>query len=206
MFKAIATLISVLVIVALIGINLLGGVIAGIWLALLGEWRTIFVGFALSFGMPFVWAIAALPTLLVLAVTPTEEPIDGAPTASPTLWALIPLNLYMNALVCAWTLFVFWCFEQRINSNSPFPFVLWAYSTTMSPLAYMASKSGESNPAEGIAMLGASVVFVSVLVLYSLNIEMEIRIWVAGAIAVAMCLVGVTTALAAQREQERAVL
>lgn len=201
MLKTLAALVGLLVTVALIVVNLLGGLIAGIWLAALGEWRTIFLGFAFSIAMPWAWMIASLPTMALAGIMMGKS--DRDPDAPPSLMLIVPGALYTNSLICAWVLFVFWFFEKRIDDNTAAPFLLWAYSTAMSPLAYMASKERDGNWAESLGIIGAIVTFVVLLLMHLFDASMTSRVWGAAFVAVALGFTAVTLGMAMEREQKR---
>jgi len=201
MLKGLAAFVGLLVTVALIVVNLLGGLIAGIWLAVLGEWRTIFLGFAFSFAMPWAWMIASLPTMALAGMMMGKA--DLAPDASPPLTLIVPGALYTNSLICAWVLLCFWFFTNRIDDNSSVPFLLWAYSTAMSPLAYMASKERDGNWAESLGIIGAIATFVVLLILHIFDASMTSKIWATALVAVVLGFTAVTLGMAMEREQRR---
>ena len=49
-------------------LNMLGGIIAGIWLAFLGEWRLIFIGIILLFTSHFYLSLLMLPGMLLAPI------------------------------------------------------------------------------------------------------------------------------------------
>ena len=49
-------------------LNILGSLVAFIWLAILGEWSEIGIGIGASIGMPFLFPIANLPSIGFLTV------------------------------------------------------------------------------------------------------------------------------------------
>lgn len=201
MLKWLTSLVGLLVMVALIVVNLLGGLVAGIWLAVLGEWQTIFLGFALSFAMPWAWMIASIPTMAIAGIAMGKA--DRTSDASPPLMLVVPGALYTNSLICAWVLLCFWFFANRIDDNPTAPFLLWAYSTTMSPLAYMASKERDGNWAESLGILGAIATFVVLLALHIFDVSMTSKIWATALVAVALGFTTVTLGIAMEREQRR---
>lgn len=201
MLKTLAALVGLLVTVALIAVNLLGGLVAGIWLAVLGEWRTIFLGFAFSFAMPWAWMIASLPTMALAGIMIGKT--DRDPDATPSLMLVVPGALYTNSLICAWVLLCFWFFMNRIDDNPSVPFLLWSYSTAMSPLAYMASKERDDNWAEGLGIIGAIATFLLLLILHLFDASMASRIWGTALVAVVLGFTAVTLGMALEREQRR---
>ena len=142
-----------LLILPLVLLNSLGGVVAFIWLAVLGKWSVIGYGVLYVIGMPILFAIAQLPSLGFTAV--------GAWLADRNWRTGFLLCVFLGAL---WTsaLIVIWCstivfkYVDLSSEVSAIPILLWGYTVAVGPLAYMASKDGD-NPFTGIQMLIAQV-------------------------------------------------
>jgi len=118
-------------------LNFLSGIVGGIWLAILGHWGSIGIGFGLGIAMPWIWTIASLPAMglsFVLAFFAEK----GSKTFTGILGFLT--SIYNNALLALWVIWVFGFFMARADSRSFIPYLLWGYSTMMAPLSYMASK------------------------------------------------------------------
>ena len=128
--------ISVIVTVVLI-LNFFSGIVGGVWLAILGYWGSIGIGFVLSFAMPWIWTIASLPAMgLGFVVAFFAE--KGSKTFTGILGYLT--SIYTNSLLTLWLIWVFGFFMGRADSESFITYLLWGYSTMMAPLSYMASK------------------------------------------------------------------
>ena len=118
-------------------LNFLSGIVGGVWLAILGHWGSIGLGFVIGIAMPWVWTIASLPAMgmsFVLAFFAEK----GSKTFTGILGFLT--SIYNNALLALWVIWVFGFFIGRADSESFIPYLLWGYSTMMAPLSYMASK------------------------------------------------------------------
>ena len=77
-------------------LNTFGGIVAGIWLALRGDWGSIGIGLVLLVVAPFILGIALLPSLALAA---------GAIAARRSRVAILGLGtlsvIYVSALVTA---------------------------------------------------------------------------------------------------------
>jgi hypothetical protein len=151
--------------VALMLLNMLGGIVAGIWLAILGEWGTIFRGLVtLAFG-GFAISLVMMPGLLLAA--PAAALDSKGSRAGFYLFGLLSL-IYTNAVLIAWCILVMLYFANRADNSSVIPTMLWAYGAATGPIAYLAQKDLRSgNEYAGISTFFAQVAFVaSVLVAF----------------------------------------
>ena len=126
-----------LIIMIVTFLNFISGIVGGIWLAILGHWGSIGIGFGLGFVMPWIWTIASIPAMglgFVLAFFAEK----GSKTFTGILVFLT--SIYNNALLALWVIWVFGFFMSRADSKSLIPYLLWGYSVMMAPLTYMASK------------------------------------------------------------------
>lgn len=118
-------------------LNLFYGIVGGIWLAILGHWGSIGIGLGLGIAMPWIYAIASLPTM-GLSFVFTYFAKKGSKTFTGISGFLT--SIYHNALLAMWVIWVFSFFMGMADSKSFIPYLLWGYSTMMAPLSYMASK------------------------------------------------------------------
>jgi len=54
--------ISVIATIVII-LNFFSGIVGGIWLAILGHWGSIAIGFGLGFAMPWIYTLVSLPAM-----------------------------------------------------------------------------------------------------------------------------------------------
>lgn len=118
-------------------VNVFGGLVSGIWLFAIGEWRAVVMGLILSFIMPTAWTIASLPMFGFAAILFGK---DGNPSRPAMAAGGFVMSIWNAALIGMWCAGVFFLFSGKIEDGTSIPFLLWAYSTIMAPLAYMASK------------------------------------------------------------------
>lgn len=150
-----------LVAIALFGLNFLSGIVAGIWLAVLGLWSSIIYGFVLSIAMPWVYSIASLPSMgLAFLVSLLFE--RGSKVFTLILGLLS--SLYSNALIAIWVFYVFLFFLGRADESAYIPLLLWGYSTAMAPLSYMASKESPDSTATTMALFFAELSYLLIVV------------------------------------------
>jgi hypothetical protein len=146
-------------------LNSIGGVVAFVWLAILGKWSIIGYGIAFMIGMPILFSIAQLPGMgFTLA----------ASWFADKKWrTLMILTVFLGSL---WTsgLIVVWCIGvvvRHVNlaaDTSLIPVLLWGYTVAIGPLAYMASKDG-NNPFTAFQMLIAQVLVIGLEIAISVE-------------------------------------
>ncbi len=138
-------------------LNFTSGIIAGIWLLLIGEWQFLLFGIILGFIMPFVYSIAFLPQLLLLPLF-----IKFGEKGHKLLFSIFGfiLALYNHLILGFWVSFVFSIMIQA--EFNPILIWLWGYATVMAPIGYMAGK--EDRDSLG-TILGAFFCQVSYIVL-----------------------------------------
>lgn len=125
-----------LISVPLILLNSLGFIIAGIWLAFLGEWGIIGSGILSIISASFFLSILILPVLLfagLAAICIQKNKILG-------FIASLPAVFYTNALITLWCVGSFFWVENTVESDAFIPGLLWAYGIATGPWAFFASK------------------------------------------------------------------
>lgn len=166
--EALAT-IGATIALAVLFLNVFGGLVSGIWLAIMGEWRIIVGGICAGMVMPTAFAIASLPALgLGLLLSLTGNP--------PPRWAMATIGflcaLWSALIVAAWTLLIFITFMRLAQPGLTIPMLVWSYATIMSPLAYMA-KSDPERSATDIALIVTVITFVVLTILFLAGAQRE---------------------------------
>ena len=156
-FVGIATAILSLLVTLIVFFNFASEIVAGIWLAILGDWKSIGTGLLMSIGMPLAYFLISLPStglgfLLIVLIKKGKK----IPTAILGFVNMI----YTNAIIALWVVSVFAIFMDRVGGRSKIPYLLWGYGTMMAPLSYMASKDRpEGSPANTLALVFAQLCY-----------------------------------------------
>lgn len=122
-------------------VNMFGGIVAGIWLVLQGDW------WALGYGIVFLlishWGVSLLLVPFFLLSVPSMRLIErGKLFLGRVLFALG--SLYMQAIMFFWCVFVTGFFLKHPRNASLFPILLWAYGVATGPWTFLASKDQEA--------------------------------------------------------------
>jgi len=154
-------------------LNGLGGIISGVWLAILGKWSAIIIGLVAVFSSHYLISLALLPTLaLGASVVPLAK--KGA------RWGIVMMgflsNAYIALVMAAWSLLVLMIFASQADSRaSLIALLIWSYGVAMGPWQFLHSKDEQSGTGEGSALLTffaqlAFVVMVLVGVFFSASV------------------------------------
>jgi len=133
--------------------NAFGGIVAGIWLAILGEWGAIGWGFAAMIFSTFGISLALMPGIAFAAPAAYFGERDNT---VPMYFFILLSSLYTVAVIAAWSGFVLYFFANRADSSSLIPLLLWSYGVATGPFSYMASKEQQGGGGEGFGSMAAT--------------------------------------------------
>lgn len=160
--EALARLFSALSIPLAI-INMLGGIVSGIWLAILGEWGSLGYGFLFLFVGAFAISLAMLPGLLL--VGPAAY-FHGKGIKAGFYFFGFLSSLYTIAVITLWCCVVLLFFAKRADPSSIIPILIWSYGAATGPLSYMAQKDLQSgNEYAALSTFFAQVAYLVVVIL-----------------------------------------
>lgn len=147
----------------IIVLNVLGGIIGGIWLLINGDWGTFFRGLGYMFFGAFAVSILLLPGM-ALAV-PMAKLLEDRREKLAFVVAL-PALLWTYGAVMISCLWVFSWIMSRVE-GSPIPYLLWSYAVATAPWSYMAQKDSQTGNDYGTyAVFGAQLGMISLSFAY----------------------------------------
>lgn len=158
--KALMTLIMALTI-PLVALNWLGGIVSGIWLAILGQWGAVISGIIFLLFSSWIIPFALAPSLLLgapIAYYMERDKISGV----IILGGLS--SLYTMALITVWCCGILFLFVNGATETSLIPLLIWSFGIATGPWIALSSRegSGDGNNASFIAALLAQIAFVVV--------------------------------------------
>jgi uncharacterized RDD family membrane protein YckC len=151
-YTFISTIVAVLII-----INVLVGIIGGIWLAVRGEWGLIAWGVALAFIIPWAWMLVNLPSMGLFFLV--NRFMDKGNRVFVAIFGFLS-SVYTYMLIVLWVFYAFGFFMRHASSEMYVPYLLWGYSSIMAPLAYMAKKEGQESAGTSGGLFCAQLSFV----------------------------------------------
>ncbi|MDD5746208.1 MAG: hypothetical protein PHO30_02980 [Candidatus Omnitrophica bacterium] len=138
-------------------LNLLGGIIAGIWLAFLGEWRLIFIGIILLFTSHFYLSILMLPSMIFIPIVASLRE-----KKNPLLYLFGFLSqFYTNLLIigtCALAFFICTRFYGGESKFRVIPYLLWSWGMALGPWQFFQSKEPD-NEFSAITLFSATIFY-----------------------------------------------
>lgn len=104
-----------MILIPLMFLNMFGGIVSGIWLAVLGQWWAIGYGIAGLFLSTTLLGLAMMPGLIFAAPAAILADKGKLVLAFPLM---LLSQLYTYVIVTAWCLFVFLTFMKQITGPS----------------------------------------------------------------------------------------
>lgn len=129
-------------------LNMFGGIIAGVWLAVLGEWWALGLGLLVVIISSFVLSLAVLPSIALAA----GAVLAGKRSKFAFLLLGLLSNLYVVAIMTTWCVGALFAFMSRATEQSWIPLLIWSYGAATGPWSYMASKESESGGGDSSVM------------------------------------------------------
>lgn len=125
----------------ILALNLFGGVVAGVWLAILGEWFAIAMGIGLIILSPLIIGILLLPNMLLVWLIgrysyQSKTNVLGFLAAGSLL--------YTSLIMALFGVVVLLIFAEASDYRNMLPFLLWSYTVASSPWLFLARKDTES--------------------------------------------------------------
>lgn len=201
--KALSGLITALSIPLMI-LNMLGGIVAGIWLAILGDWGTIGAGILVFFVSTGILGFVIMPSIL-LAV-PAALCAQKRNTFGLVCFGTLS-SLYILTVITLWCCGILFFFLRDATASSLIPRLLWSYGLATGPWAYMAGKDAQGGEGEGFASMLATflaqLAYVTIMILViftSITLLGAIKVF-SGFMAVAL-VIQITLAVLIQKEMK----
>jgi hypothetical protein len=141
--------------------NNLGGIVAGIWLLILGEWKFVIIGLLAAFTGSFVLGfVLMIPMIFAL---PSMFFIERNHRIIGYIFGFFSL-LTTNAVIFLWCLTAFWVCYINSTADSIIPALLWSYGVAVFPLQSLAEKE-KDNEYTILTLLFVQVAYITMLVL-----------------------------------------
>lgn len=121
-------------------LNLLAGIIGGVWLLLLGKWQLVALGLAATIGGAFIISLLLLPGTLVMLPFMRDTP-DAQPRSAIFVVAAGLIGMgYTYCVMGAWAIMAFTLITSDAGSGAKIPALLWSYAASTAVWNHMAQK------------------------------------------------------------------
>lgn len=148
-------------------LNYFGFIISGIWLLVLGQWRSVVVGFLISMVAPFVLGLAILPGMIFHG--PTVYFAERRVTIGVYFFGFLS-SVYMYTLITAWSTGITFYFLRDAPSHAFWPLLIWSYGVATSPWSYMAQR--DQSIASFYSVFFMQVAFIVMMVSIALGVHL----------------------------------
>ena len=121
--------------VPMFALNALGGIVSGIWLICLGQWKLVVLGLLVGIFATWFLSLAMMPAMgLILLGSKLAE--RGKFSGFLAFMSLA--SLWQYALISIWCIVVFFSLAAHATDKTIIPRMIWAYGVALAPLSYMA--------------------------------------------------------------------
>lgn len=147
-------------------LNMLGGIVSGIWLIFIGEWRMLLLGVAIIVGGNLIASIALMPGMVLTVPGMALHESGGArkSLAYPLLFGGI---LWIYLVMSAWAIGAFIIFMRSADSRSWIPLLIWSYGVATAQWTYMAQKETDSSDFSVFAVMFLQIAYLVLMVMVS---------------------------------------
>jgi hypothetical protein len=185
-------------------LNILGGIVSCIWLAILGEWGAVGLGIILFLLSILILRFAPMPSDLFRA--PAAYCLERGKTFG-LLWLCAFSNLYVLACVTVWCCAILFLFVNDATASTLIPQLVWSYGVAGGALLYMAAKDrgpeGLIGAATTLTTLFAELAYVVVMLLFILtNIALLQAMMIFGAFMIVAFVVKTSYAFILYKQQK----
>lgn len=151
----------------IIVLNMGSGIIAFIWLAILGEWRLIGIGIFLLIASPFILSLLMIPSLPISLFSAYLYE-----NKNPFRYLVGYISqLYTNILIVLTCVFAFVVCSRFHSGDIGFgflPYLLWSWGMALGPWQFLASKE-PNNEFSMLTTLSASIFYFLFLISIFIN-------------------------------------
>lgn len=118
-----------------------GGVVSGIWLAILGEWGLIGYGILALLVSGIGLGLAMAPGLIF--VVPAAVMLEKGNKIGGYFFGLLS-TIYTFGILTAWCILVLVYYTKHADVDSIIPVLIWSYGIATGPIAWLAQKGLQS--------------------------------------------------------------
>jgi len=186
--KSVFTLISVLL-VPIFVLNILGDIVAGIWLVTLRDWEALWVGILAIFASHFPLSLFLMVGMIF--ILPAQYFIKKNNKSGILVCSFFSIS-YTLTLITIWSVMILWFFISSATSQNIIPRLIWSYGTAMSPWMFFAQKDqqgGDGNEYSLISLLFAEVAYISAMAMILFLKATMINILAVFGIVMGVCLI-----------------
>jgi hypothetical protein len=146
-------------------LNLLGGIVSGVWLAILHDWNPIIIGVSVFILSTFLISIVLMPSMIF--IVPAGICIKNRNIFGALFWGALN-NIYTIGIITLWCCGVLFTFMKDASGSNFLPRLIWSYGIATGPWAYLASKEND-NFASSNGTFMAELAYIVVMIIIIFN-------------------------------------
>ena len=148
--------------------NLFGGIIAIIWLLVLGEWQVIVFGFITASLSPYIIGLLLLPRLLFHLYLERNNN-----KKNPGFWFSLLGNFYLMLAVILWSLGVLYLNLELATSSTFVPVIILSYSIATGPWMESTRRKRMNNKYEVFLLFSLELAYLVMLIQLFLEFSLK---------------------------------
>lgn len=122
-------------------LNFFGFIVSAIWLLVIGEWKSVLLGGAISIFAPFFLGIATFPAA-AFGLSGIYFAKKGI-TIGLYFFSFLS-SIYIAVLITGWSGTITFYFLHNVPAKAFWPMLVWSYGVATSPWTYIAQKDGSA--------------------------------------------------------------
>ena len=122
-------------------LNMFGGIISGIWLAILGKWGLIGYGILALIVSGMGLGLAMVPGLIFAG--PAAVMLEKGNKIGGYFFGLLSI-IYKVGVLTAWCILVLVYYTKHADADSLIPVLIWSYGIATGPISWLAQKELQS--------------------------------------------------------------
>lgn len=147
--------------------NLLGGIVGGIWLLFMKEWEIVFLGFIISIIFPYAYSIITLFQFPIMALLNYLQRKNKIILRNIVAF----INIFLQNLVnLAWVFIVFLSLVELGKGKNAIPYFIYGWFIALGPFQFMASKEPPDSYGTYLGMFLIIVTYIILVITYFLKL------------------------------------
>ena len=111
-------------------LNVFGFIISGVWLLVIGQWRSVVVGVLITMVAPFALGLAIFPGMIFHG--PTVYFAERKVTIGVYCFGFLS-SIYIYTIIAVWCTGITFYFIRNASPLAFWPLLIWSYGVATSP-------------------------------------------------------------------------
>ena len=135
----------------ILALNALGGIVSGIWLICLGQWKLVVFGLLVGIFATWLLSLVMMPAVALILL---GSKLANKGKLLGFLAFVSAASLWQYVLASIWCIAVFFSIAEHATDKTVIPRMIWAYGVAIAPWSYMAQGEDQGSGAMMTFSLG----------------------------------------------------